>query len=120
MTDGSSGEDDDQMDKKIWEIIAQKCRPYDHDKLSSLKLFVRLRQSIDHDQTFKRMLNKTRALVDGAEDLTFKEALAKTIEKEKRLIYQAFANTKEDKCESSNNGGDEGTANVWCLMFARD
>ena len=64
-------------------------------------------------------LNKTQALVDDAEDLTFKDALDKTIEKEKRLIYQAFANAKEEKCESSNNnnGGDEDTTNVWCLML---
>ena len=53
------------------------------------------------------MWNKTQTVVDDAEDLTFEKALDKTIEKEKPLIYRAFANAKE-LCENEN---------VWCLML---
>ena len=99
--------EDDEMHEKIWEIIALKNYL---DELSSVKFFTRLCQNIDHDHTFQRVWNKTQALVDDA--VTFKQALDKTIEKEKSLIYRAFANAKEEKCSS---GGDEG--DIWCLML---
>ena len=70
--DGSSGEGDDQMARNIWKIIAYKGQPYDHDKSSTLKFFARLCQSIDHDQTFQKVLRRTQALRDDDHHLTFK------------------------------------------------
>ena len=69
---------DDQIDDKIWEIIAQNNYL---DELSSLKFFVQLQHSIDQDVTFQLVLNKVRALVDNVEHLSFKEALDTIIEK---------------------------------------
>ena len=48
----SSGEDydDPAVHKKIWGIIAHNDY---YDELSSLKFFIRLRQSIEHDETFQ-------------------------------------------------------------------
>ena len=72
----------DEMHEKIWEIIAQKNYL---DELSAVKYFCRLRLSIDHDQTFQRVMDKTtQELRDNdAENLTFNDALDKTIENEK-------------------------------------
>ena len=100
-----------------------------YDELSSLKFFVRLRQSIEHDETFQQVIKRTRALLlrDGDEHLTtFNEALDKIIENEKSLIYQSFVNnTKEEKCDGndhqapSNSEDDKvcATNSVWCLML---
>ena len=77
----SSGEDHDDkaVHDKIWGIIAHNNYI---DELSSLKFFVRLRQSIDHDETFQRVIKRIRILLlrDDAEHLTFNEALDKIIE----------------------------------------
>ena len=75
-----------------------------------MNFFARLLQSIDHDQTFQRVWNKTQSLVGDAEDLTFEEALDTVMEKEKSLIYQAFGNVKGEECESSDT-------NVWFLIL---
>ena len=121
----SSGEDHDDkaVHDKIWGIIAHNNYI---DELSSLKFFVRLRQSIDHDETFQRVIKRTRTLLlrDDTDHLTFNEELDKIIENEKSLIYRSFTNTttKEGKCSgddapSNSEGGEGGATSVWCLML---
>ena len=86
--------------------------------MSSLTFFARLRQSIDRDQTFQRVIKRTRTLLlrDNTENLTFNEALDKIVENQKSLIYRSFTNTtKDEKCDDPSNikGGED--TNVWCL-----
>ena len=114
--------DDPAIHEKIWRIISHNDY---YDELSSLKFFVRLRQAIEHDQTFQRVIKRTRALLlrdDGGEHLTFNDALDKIVEDEKSLIYKSFVdNTKEEKCASDDqapsNSENDVTSSVWCLIL---
>ena len=111
----SSGEDeeDDEMDAKIWRIVGCKSCHEGCDELSSFKFFVRLRQNIDHDETFQKVLKTARAIRES-ECLTFKEALDKAIEKRKSLIFRAFAKAREESSSGDENSSNDEDTNRWC------
>ena len=94
--DGSSSD-------RIWEIIVKKNYL---DELSSVKFFVQLCRSIDHDPTFQQVWDKTSKIV--GDTVTFEQALNSVMEKEQSLIIKAFAKVKCDESSSDD---------VWCLMM---